>query len=344
MHLSPVVESVFFVVFVFSPFLSLSCYFCHLLVLLEGFWGCCTWGFRNSLDDGFVVLITFSTHFFIQLQSVFSNQTTNLLAQSWRSQIAPDHLCLDETELIQAPQPHKYDKSCRSFQDGVGPCNQRFGSHNVCHDLSFDLSFVLSSLCHSRDLMLEIYRWVKVLHLSRAFGPVHAFHRHLLRPLRPLWHIHFQVVHPLHRAHPQCPVHQLKWHRPALHPFHHPSLVKLAPLMSIHLGVEQRLMTAAPMALIPILIGKRTKTITIIRKSTAWLFLVAFVNRPSRKNWTLRDVILWNCQWQPCYISRQTTFGFGSWLMGVKSTWFPLGTLQLLCSRRSFWHNSATRG
>ena len=51
--------------------------------------------------------------------------------------------------------------------------------------------------------------------------------------------------------------------------FHHPSLVKLAPLMSIHLGVKQRLMTAAPMALIPILIGKRTKTITIIRKSMA---------------------------------------------------------------------------
>ena len=192
--------------------------------------------------------------------------------------------------------------------------------------------------------MLEIHRWVKVLHLSRASGPVHAFHRHLLRPLHPLWHIHIQAVHPLHRAHPHCHVHQLKWHRQALHSFHHPSLVTLAPLMSIHLEVKQRLMTAAPMALIPILIGKRTKTITTIRKSMAWLFLVAFVNRPSHKNWTLRDVILWNCQWQPCCISRQTTFGFGSWLMGVKSTWFPLGTSQLLCSRRSSWHNSATRG
>ena len=159
MHLSPVVESVFcFVILVFSVS------FCGLL-LLSFCWSCWKGSgvathevFRNSLDDGFDVQITFSTHFFTKLQSVFSNQTTNLPAQSWRSQIAPDHLCLDETELIQAPQPNKYDKSCRSFQDGVGPCNQRFGSHNVCHDLSFDLSFVLSSICHSRDLMLEIHR------------------------------------------------------------------------------------------------------------------------------------------------------------------------------------------
>ena len=98
----------------------------------------------------FLILSSFT---FAKLQSVFSTQTTNLLATSWRSQIDPDHLCLDGTELIQALQPNKYDKSCRSFRDGVGPCNQRFGSHNVCNDLSFDLSFVLSSICHSRDLM-----------------------------------------------------------------------------------------------------------------------------------------------------------------------------------------------
>ena len=114
--------------------------------------------------------------------------------------------------------------------------------------------------------------------------------------------------------------------------------------MSTHLVVKQRLMIAAPMVSIPILIGKRTKTTTTIRRSTAWLSLAAFVNRHSRKSWTLRDVILWNCQWPPCCINRQTTFGFGSWLMGVKSTWFRLGTLQLLCSWRSFWLNSATRG
>ena len=40
---------------------------------------------------------------------------------------------------------------------GVGPCKQRFGNRNGCHGLSIDLSFVLSSTYHSRDLMLEIH-------------------------------------------------------------------------------------------------------------------------------------------------------------------------------------------
>jgi len=110
-----------------------------------------------SLDDLHVVQTVSFTHSLIELQSVFSDQKTNLPAHSWRSRIVPDHLCLDETELIQALLPNKYDKSCRSFLDGVGPCNQRFGNRNGCHGLSFDLSFVLSSTCHSRDLILEIH-------------------------------------------------------------------------------------------------------------------------------------------------------------------------------------------
>ena len=113
--------------------------------------------FGISLDDVHVVQTVFFIHRFTELQSVFSDRTTNLPAHSWRSQIVPDHLYLDETELIQALLPNKYDKSCRSFHDGVGPCNQRSGNRNVCHGLSFDLSFVLSSICHSRDLILEIH-------------------------------------------------------------------------------------------------------------------------------------------------------------------------------------------
>ena len=110
-----------------------------------------------SLNDVHVVQTVSFIHSFTELQSVFSDRTTNLPAHSWRSQIVPDHLYLDVTELIQALLPNKYDKSCRSFHDGVGPCNQRFGNRNVCHGLSFDLSFVLSSICHSRDLILEIH-------------------------------------------------------------------------------------------------------------------------------------------------------------------------------------------
>ena len=103
----------------------------------------------SKLSCSFTVLLSRS--------QFFSDQKTNLPAHSWRSQIVPDHLYLDEIELIQALLPNKYDKSCRSFRDGVGPCNQRFGNRNVCHGLSSDLSFVLSSICLSRDLMLEIH-------------------------------------------------------------------------------------------------------------------------------------------------------------------------------------------
>ena len=139
-------------------------FFC--LYLLSPCWFC--WkGVSVAIHDLFACLgfhwMTYMlsklslSHSFTELQSVFSDQTTNLPAHSWRSQIVPDHLYLDETELIQALLPNKYDKSCRSFRDGVGPCNQRFGNRNVCHGLSFDLSFALSSICHSRDLMLEIH-------------------------------------------------------------------------------------------------------------------------------------------------------------------------------------------
>ena len=109
--------------------------------------------FVISLDDVHVVQTVLFIHSCTELQSVFSDRTTNLPAHSWRSQIVPDHLYLDETELIQALLPNKYDQSCRSFHDGVGPCNQRSGNRNVCHGLSFDLS----SICHSRDLILEIH-------------------------------------------------------------------------------------------------------------------------------------------------------------------------------------------
>ena len=113
--------------------------------------------FLIFLDNLHVVQTFLFIHGFTESQSIFSDQKTNLPAHSWRSQIVPDHLYLDEIELIQALLPNKYDKSCRSFRDGVGPCNQRFGNRNVCHGLSSDLSFVLSSICLSRDLMLEIH-------------------------------------------------------------------------------------------------------------------------------------------------------------------------------------------
>ena len=84
-------------------------------------------------------------------------ETLGFPAQPWQSQTGPDPLCLDAIELIQAFLPNKYDQSCRSFLDGVGPCRRPFGNRRGCHGLSFDLSSVLSSTCHSRDLILEIH-------------------------------------------------------------------------------------------------------------------------------------------------------------------------------------------
>ena len=98
------------------------------------------------------------TYMFFKLTIVSTNCSQFFSpAHSWQSRTVPDHLCLDATELIRALLPNQYDKSCRSFLDGVGPCKRRFGNRNGCHGLSLDLNFVLSSTCHSRDLMLEIH-------------------------------------------------------------------------------------------------------------------------------------------------------------------------------------------
>ena len=46
----------------FSLFFLWFVSFVPFLILLEGFWDCCTWSFRTSLDDCFDVQITFSIH------------------------------------------------------------------------------------------------------------------------------------------------------------------------------------------------------------------------------------------------------------------------------------------
>ena len=57
------------------------------------------------------------------------------------------------TELNLELLPHQYDKNCRSFLDGVDQCKRQFGTRSKCHGLSLDLSFDLSSICNSRDLI-----------------------------------------------------------------------------------------------------------------------------------------------------------------------------------------------
>ena len=121
-----------------------------------------------------------------------------------------------------------------------------------------------------------------------------------------------------------------------------PNLVMPALHIWLHQEVIQHLKVVHT-ALISILIGKRTKITTTTRKSTAWPSHEAFVNQPSRKSWTLKDVIRWNYLWRPCCISRPTTFGFANWLMDVSFIWSLLETSQQLCSWQSSWRSSETR-
>ena len=94
-------------------------------------------------------------------------------------------------------------------------------------------------------------------------------------------HIPFHLALPLHLAHLLCLVHQPRLLHPALHPFRHLSLVMRALHIWPHQEVAQQWKTTGLLASISILIGKRTKIITTIRRSTAWPSHEAFVNPPS---------------------------------------------------------------
>jgi hypothetical protein len=72
----------------------------------------------------------------------------------WRSPIDLDLQYLDAIVLNLDPKAHKYGKNFLSFLVGVGQCNRPFGILNKCQDLSLDLSFDLSSMYVSRDLMV----------------------------------------------------------------------------------------------------------------------------------------------------------------------------------------------
>ena len=135
-----------FCFFAFVPF-SLLC-----LLLLER----CLVDLPHGLAVQFVVI--FDAALIPLICSQFLQRPKRTYpAHPWQSRTVPDLQCLDATELTRVLLPNQYDKSCRSFLDGVGPCKRQFGNRNVCQGLSLDLSSVLSSTCHSRDLILEIH-------------------------------------------------------------------------------------------------------------------------------------------------------------------------------------------
>ena len=59
----------------------------------------------------------------------------------------------DEIVLNLGLQFHRYDKNYLSSLDGAGLCKRQYGTHSKCPDLSLDLSFVLSLIYNSPELI-----------------------------------------------------------------------------------------------------------------------------------------------------------------------------------------------
>ena len=100
----------------------------------------------------------------------------------------------------------------------------------------------------------------------RAHGPVNGSHQHLRHHLHQLLHIQFLLAKSLHLAHPHYPVHKHNQCHQALHPSHHLNLVHSTLHKRPHQEAKRNWI---PMAVISILIGKRTKTTMTTRRSTA---------------------------------------------------------------------------
>ena len=266
-------------------------------------------------------------------------QRDSCCASSWRTRIDPDHQCRDATALSLVDQLSQCVRTYRFFLDGVGLCKQRSCIHRICHALSFDLSGQWTSL----DLIWWEEWWIQFHPWRRALGPVIGFHQHLLRHLHQPYHILHLLALPLHHAHPLCHVHQHNHAPRALHQSLHLSLVHLRLLNLPPQEVQNIMKPPAPMGSISILIGKRIKTTTTIKKSTVWPSHAAFVKRLLFKSWTLKGVILCAYQWRLCCINKLTTSGFESWLMVVNFTWSLQGTSQQLCSRQNSWRSSETK-
>ena len=84
---------------------------------------------------------------------VSSGTKHDITVHPWRSRIVLDHQYLAAIALNLEVRTLQYGKNFLSFLDGVDQCNQPFGIRSKCHDLSPDLSFDLSSMCVSLDLI-----------------------------------------------------------------------------------------------------------------------------------------------------------------------------------------------
>lgn len=105
---------------------------------------------------------------------------------------------------------------------------------------------------------------------------------------------------------------------PQRHQSFHLSHARLALHNRVQFPSQTRMRPPEPTALISTRTGKRIEITMTTRRSTGPPFPEPFVNQPSRKSWTLKDVILCHYQWQPSCTSKPTIIGFESWLTVVK--------------------------
>ena len=189
------------------------------------------------------------------------------LIPQWQIRIDPDLQCRDATALSLVDQLSQYDKNYLSFLAGADLCKRLSGTHSKCHALSFDLSLPCSSREPYMPNRSTMHQNPPILsgHMAQSTSS----HRHLRHHLHQLLHIQFLLAkHSTLLTHITLSTNTTSAHR-ALHPFHHLSLVHLTLHKRPHQEATQHWMPPAPMALISILTGKRTKTTMTTRRSTA---------------------------------------------------------------------------
>ena len=92
-------------------------------------------------------------HLCLQFLFVSSEKKHGTTVHPWRSRIVLDHQYRAAIALNLAVRTLLYGKNFLSFLDGVDQCNRPFGTRSKCHGLSLDLSFGLSLMYASLDLI-----------------------------------------------------------------------------------------------------------------------------------------------------------------------------------------------
>ena len=127
----------------------------------------------------------------------------------WRTLTVRALLCRAETVLNHEFKNLLLDLYYHSSHAGVDQCKQQSGTQLRCLDLSLGLSFDLSLICFSRDLMRWINPQASFCLSHRGFTPPRGFHLLHHHHLHQHFHIQFHLA--WHLLHADLPCHA---HRP----------------------------------------------------------------------------------------------------------------------------------